>query len=141
MSLSLVLSGVEEAMAKLRAMAGQVNDTALREDTKAALELVAETARSLAPVDSGLLRASIGIADSVVFDSSTDGRTTYVGVLMAGVGGNRAGYKDAYYAHMVEFGTEKMAAQPFLTPAWDAHEAEVIDILGKRLARRLERSL
>jgi HK97 gp10 family phage protein len=32
---------------------------------------------------------------------------------------------DAYYAHMVEFGTSKMAARPFMRPAWMATESQV----------------
>jgi HK97 gp10 family phage protein len=32
---------------------------------------------------------------------------------------------DAYYAHMVEYGTSQAPAQPFMRPAWSATEGEV----------------
>jgi HK97 gp10 family phage protein len=32
---------------------------------------------------------------------------------------------DAYYAHMVEYGTSNTPAQPFMRPAWSATEGEV----------------
>jgi len=61
-------------------------------------EAVVEEARRLVPVDTGRLRASIG------FTYSTSRRVLTV-------------YADEFYAAFVEFGTSKMAAQPFLRPA------------------------
>ncbi len=62
----------------------------------AGAQIVAEAARGACPVDTGRLRASIEV--------SADGNSASV----------TAG---APYAAYVEFGTWKMAAQPFLTPA------------------------
>lgn len=63
---------------------------------RAAGEAVADEARTLCPVDTGNLRDSIAVsADSGGAEVSAD----------------------ADYAAYVEFGTWKMAAQPFLVPA------------------------
>ncbi len=62
----------------------------------AAGEAVAGDARSLCPVDTGRLRGSISVSagsNSAVVSANTD------------------------YAAYVEFGTSKMAAQPFMVPA------------------------
>jgi HK97 gp10 family phage protein len=66
---------------------------------RAALDTQRE-AKTLAPVDTGRLRASIR-------------PRFYSQGLAADV------YTDVEYAPFVEFGTRKMAAQPFLHPAWE----------------------
>ena len=51
-----------------------------------------------------------------------------------------AGDKRAWYAHLVEFGTVKMAAQPFFRPAFDESKDNMADAavikLKEGLARR-----
>lgn len=51
-------------------------------------------------------------------------------------------------AHLLEFGTEKMAARPFLRPSWDAGKAQVLATIRTELwtaiqkaARRLAKKL
>ena len=51
------------------------------------------------------------------------------------------------YAHLVEFGTARMAPQPFMRPAWDAKKNEALTIIRNELgneiimaARRVGRS-
>jgi len=78
-----------------------------RRAPKKVADRIASTARSLAPVRTGALRGSI---ESV---SLTRGKEAEV----------RVGVD---YAKFVEYGTYKMAAQPFLTPAVTAHADEFI---------------
>lgn len=68
-------------------------------------------AKRRCPVDTGRLRASIWN------DVERKGMTTFV----LSVGTN------VEYAKFVEFGTSKMAAQPFLRPAVDACAKDVVD--------------
>jgi HK97 gp10 family phage protein len=67
---------------------------------------IAEDAKSRAPVRTGYLR------DSIVVDG--EGKAGFV----------TAG---AEYAGFVEYGTYKMAARPFMTPAVEAHKDEFFD--------------
>lgn len=46
----------------------------------------------------------------------------------------------AFWAKMVEFGTVKMAAQPFVRPAVDAEEVATVRIIGDDLGQRIERT-
>jgi len=72
----------------------------------ATAELCAEEARRLCPVDTGFLRSRIEVVD---------------------LGADGAGVRDdAEYAPFVEFGTVKMAAQPFLRPAVLGTEVQVV---------------
>jgi HK97 gp10 family phage protein len=46
----------------------------------------------------------------------------------------------AFYGRFVEFGTSKMAAQPFLRPAYDAARSKAIDAARKRLNLELNKA-
>jgi HK97 gp10 family phage protein len=84
--------------------------TLLSRDVNDIAKAIEEDAKSMVPVDTGALRDSI---------------TTTQGVLEATVG------SDLPYAASVEYGTSKMAAQPFLTPAAQNTESKLNQILGK----------
>lgn len=71
-------------------------------------ELVANSARASCPVDTGALQASI--------TSSAAGNSAVIGA-------------GASYAAYVEFGTCKMAAQPFLVPALLNNTDAIIGII------------
>lgn len=73
-------------------------------------------AKQNAPVDTGNLRASIGAT------YTGDGRMSR---MSAEIG------PTANYAQYVELGTYKMAAQPYLFPAADRHEAAFYEAMAK----------
>ena len=50
---------------------------------------------------------------------------------------NRRKQKTAGYANIVEFGSVKMAAEPFLGPALEGGQQEAIDAMVERLRKRL----
>lgn len=45
---------------------------------------------------------------------------------------------DAYYWHMVEFGTAKQAAQPFLRPAFEMKKYEAVLVIRDELGKSLD---
>lgn len=45
------------------------------------------------------------------------------------------------HGHLLEFGTYKMAPQPFVRPAWDEDRGPLLDRLGKEMATELEKSV
>lgn len=71
-----------------------------------ALDAGAASAKRLAPVDTGALQGSIGVVEAA--HETGDG----------GAAGSYGTAQD--YALHVEFGTSKMAAQPYLRPSVDA---------------------
>ena len=48
---------------------------------------------------------------------------------------------DAYYGHMVEFGTAKMSARPFMRPAFEAKKEAAIEAMRAYGAERIPREL
>jgi len=86
--------------------------------------LVEAEAKKLCPVDTGKLRASI----TPVIESWAAG---YIGT-------------NTEYAPYVEFGTRKMAAQPFLEPAFIEGKKQAGKVFGQAISRaiaRFERSV
>ncbi len=55
------------------------------------------------------------------------------------VGTEYKGSKAAPHAHLLEYGTVKMAAQPFLRPAFAAKHAEAEEAIIQKLASEVER--
>ena len=78
----------------------------------AAAETVADIARENAPVDTGWLRDNI-FAKHLSNYSQVEARAKYSG--------------------FVEFGTYKMAAQPFLRPAIDEHQREILNTVAEAM--------
>lgn len=78
--------------------------------------MIADTMRRLAPVDTGELRDSIAVTppDSATPAYSTPGGSFVVPETSVAV---TAGGTDARHAHLLEYGTVNMDAQPFFWPA------------------------
>lgn len=88
-------------------------------------KVIYEQARENAPVATGKLRDAIYRVYSK--DRSTDVVKTYQ------IGWNR---RKAPHGHLVEFGTSRAPAHPFLRPAFD-HVGEAIDAGRKRMGEKL----
>jgi HK97 gp10 family phage protein len=83
-----------------------------------AAEVVAEDARRRVPVLSGKLKKSIRVVR--LWDSKARNIRIYAGNRDKG---------GAYYAHMVEYGTVKMRAKPFLRLALNSSKGRIQSIL------------
>jgi HK97 gp10 family phage protein len=70
-------------------------------------------------------------------------RTQYAVTFFVGI----AGYKDRFtklfpfWWRFIEFGTSKMAAKPFLRPAYEAKKMEAIEAMKEYLAQRIEKEV
>lgn len=93
----------------------EIEKTAMDRLEKAG-EIVAERARGLVPVNTGKLRDSIRVV-RLKGDPKQNIRV---------YAGNRE-KNGAFYAHMVEYGTVKMPAKPFLRPALNASKGGIMD--------------
>lgn len=122
------ITRVERLQRKLQALPRIARQEIEKAMEKSAAEMVT-LARSLVPVDSGDLRQSIGW---------TWGEAPKGSIRLGTVGGGAAtitifaGNSEAFYARWVEFGTQKMRAQPYFFPAYRA--------LRKRAKSRIRRA-
>lgn len=88
----------------------------------AAQGLIVQEAKTLVPVRTGFLRDSIHSIDPQETGKTVVGNVT----------------ADAHYAFFVEFGTVKMAAQPYLRPALDTTREAVRSIFASNLSVELK---
>lgn len=140
-AVTVKLTGFKELADKLRAMGREIGEKALKGAVAGAAGLVRDEARRLVPQKTGTLRRSI----YMVFDKerSTASKKVYVvgwrkGKRFRSVGKNKVNL-DGYYGLFVEFGTAKMAARPFVRPAFEKKKDAALDIIGKRIAARIKR--
>lgn len=133
--LEIKLRGFDQARAALRAMPDRIQKNVLRGAVVHVATMTATHARSLAPVETG------NLLDNVVHARGRGRRgQVKAGVIVREQGKADSG-KNAFYWRFLEFGTVKMAAKPFLRPAFDALAARLSSIIASYLPRRVEKEL
>lgn len=82
------------------------------------MKLVERDAKARVPVRTGRLKRSIAIHKITMGEYVVS-----------------AGDRDAFYAHMIEYGTVHHAARPFLTPAFESNKVEMRALIKNELAK------
>lgn len=98
---------------------------------RAGSNIVRDEARRLVPVDTGNLKKSI----------ATIRRKGDKNTVQFSVTPSRGGRNDGWYAHFLEFGTSKMSAKPFLRPALESKQDEVLQATKEYIANRLPKEV
>jgi HK97 gp10 family phage protein len=114
----MTLRGGEQLARNLARLGGNERRQAQADGLEAGARIVETHSKLLCPVDTGFLRNSIQV-DSV----------TPVEAIIA---------PHTDYAEHVEFGTERQAAQPYMRPAIDEHEAEILQAVRETVAAFVE---
>jgi HK97 gp10 family phage protein len=147
------MKGLAELERKLRQLAEKMQGKALRQATNAGAQVIKRAARARVPVDTGLLKRNIVVGRSR--RNSAKGRESYNIFLKkekriyantrANRRRNRVGKKyevdgPAFYGKFVEMGTSKMAARPFLRPAFEASKQAAVDAVRLKLAEVIKKT-
>jgi HK97 gp10 family phage protein len=106
-TISMTVRGGDQLARNLARLNGGERRQAQRDGLEAGARVVEIHSKRLCPVDTGFLRNSIQV-DSV----------TPTEAIIA---------PHTEYAEPVEFGTSRMAARPYMRPALDQHEGEILD--------------
>lgn len=132
-TIAMSVTGVEALDRKLRAMPTKIRNRVLRQAVKAGADLVADRARELVPVDTGDLQRSIKVRAGMYRDRKFIRRPRGVVArsVIIGPGFFRG---DQFYGGMIEFGTRKMSARPFMRPAY----AQTRDAVSRMLIARIK---
>ena len=99
---------------------------------RAGAKPLVDAAKANVPVDTANLKKSIGINRKKTKDKSQVWFT---------VSPRKGGKKDGFYVHMVEFGTSKMAAQPFMRPAFESQDKQSIEAVKEYMALRIDKEV
>lgn len=113
-TVSMTVRGSSELRRNLNRLRGNERRQAQIDGLDAGARIVETHAKVYCPVDTGTLRTSI-MVDEVTPEMAVIGPHTE-------------------YAEHVEFGTSRMAAQPYMRPALDQHEAEIIGAVEATIA-------
>ena len=131
MEVDFKIEGLKDLEKELLRIEKSVARKTLRGALSDALKPSQKRAKQLVPVDTHNLRRSIKRS------SWFHQRRGAIAKLRAG--GKVRGGGDPFYARMVEFGTVKMQAKPFMRPAFYGHERETIDIFKRRVLERMKK--
>jgi len=113
-TISMTVRGSSELRRNLNRLRGNERRQAQQDGLDAGARIVETHAKVYCPVDTGTLRNSI-MVDEVTPDKAVI-----------------APHTD--YAEHVEFGTSRMAAQPYMRPALDQHEGEILAAVEATIA-------
>lgn len=108
-------------------LANKLSQGAMRKAGK----LVLESARRLVPVDSGFLKKTLALRVGRAGKRSKRLRAGAQVLADEKRAAKQGG--QAYYAHMVEFGTQHTAPQPFLRPALETNKAAIETLITKEV--------
>ena len=127
---SVKIEGADEIAKALREMDQTLRKRAYRSALNAGANVVLKKAQARVPVREGTLKKALTKRVSVTNNSHS-----------AGVGwthGTDAKH-DAWYGHIVEYGSVNYEARPFVRPALDESESEIIKIYEEALNKAIDR--
>ena len=127
---SIKLEGAEELERQLKGLDETLRKKAYRKALTKGANVVLKSAKEKVPVDTGNLKRSLAKKVTV----SKREHSARIGWTQ----GKQAKH-DAYYGHMVEYGTMRSAAQPFMRPSLDNHEDDVLDAYGEAIQDVLDK--
>ena len=133
------LTGFRELAQALKELGPRVGRKHLRGSVAKGATIVRTEARNLAPKRTGEMAKDI----QVKRERSPDNVASYSVFVRTGRKSRLAGRgrnvdKNSWYWFLQEFGTVKMAANPFLRPAFEAKKEEAVDVIGAELDKRIQ---
>ena len=144
------VQGLRELQAALKELPDRIARNVLRGSVSAGAAVIRKEAAARAPVSAGPKRQGQpppgtlkrSVYQKQIRNLSSLVRQTFIVSVRKGKKYRNQGKKgnlsqDAWYARFVEFGTAKMAARPFLRPAFEARKGEAVAAIKDYLARRI----
>lgn len=124
------IKGLEQLISKLNNLPEKLEKKVIRAAVRKGAILVRNKAREKVPVKTGTLKKSIKIRSNRVAN----------GIISFKIGPTNDKKKgtDVFYGRFIEFGTSKMAAKPFMRPALDESETEVLNVVIDNIKSKLE---
>jgi HK97 gp10 family phage protein len=134
--ITVKIEGLSRCQAAFRDLPDAVGKKVVRNILIERAEPIAETVRSLAPIDQGDLRESVAVSTrltraqrAIYRKEGPDDVDVFIGP------GNNP------QAHMQEFGTQHHPPQPYLRPAWDRHIDKVFERIAEDLWAAIRKAL
>lgn len=125
MASEIEIKGLPELYAKLSDAPNRIHRNVLRTSVFRAAQLLRDILKGRAPLKTGALVKSIKARRSRG-DKFTEAAKVEVG---------------EFYAKFLEYGTSKMAAKPFVRPAFEVTQEQLVEELVRTIGPEIERQL
>lgn len=126
------IKGLSDLIAALRELPKAVEKKVLRQAVGAGAILIRKSAQDLVTRRTGLVSKAIRVGFNK--KESTPGRVVYHVFVSRKVKDKLKNKTiDAFYWRFLEFGTIKMAAKPFMRPAFDSSSQEALSVITNKL--------
>lgn len=148
MAETVKIEGLDDLKRAIAELAGDLKRKVIRAALRDAAKPMQKAAIAAAPVLQGdhphrlpgTLRRSIRVKASKRFKGQDGEIGVFISVSKRKGLGGKVGARnpfDPFYWRFLEFGTQKMSRQPFMTPAFEANTGRAIDIFKSRLKTRI----
>lgn len=132
------VTGFDRLDRKLAQFSSGLGDDVVRKALRSGAQLIADEAKRLAPVDTGLLRDSIAVSDERDHRLyARQGENGTLSVFVGPIGSTDDG--PVRYARFVEFGTRRHEGQPFMRPAIAAKRDDAGRLTAELLRMEIRR--
>ena len=153
-NMQVKIDGLDQVMKRLETMGPELRKKGLRTAMRAAANTVKKSAQAKAPVDTGAMRKNITIQAASRTAKRVGGVAFRVGVKGGALapgskvryGRSRKGKKggqaeggSTWYFRLVELGTSKMPARPFLQPALRDNVSKIIGQVASDINTALDK--
>jgi len=127
------IKGLEDLIKKLNALPDNLEKKVIRAAVRQGANVIKEKAKSYVPVDEGTLRDSIKVS----------GSRAQKGIIAFRIRPTKkkGKGKSVFYGRFQEFGTSKMAAHPFMRPAYDEAGEDVLNKVIDTIKLKLDEGI
>jgi len=145
--MSFKVTGAKEIAAALKRLPRDLQRAAETAVLREGAKPIAKAAKARAPQDSGLLKKSIGYRVKKVdgVNSARIGPRTGMKQQVTRKRPNGTTYTETAdpnkYSHLVELGSSRNPAKPFIRPAVDASKGDVINAMAKGYEKHLTKTI
>lgn len=137
--MAIDIKGADQLLKRMRELPQKFARRGARRAARRAMIPVRDAARSTARQFDDPNSPQQIWKEIVIAESSRQGKQVNGIVMRVGVrGGARKGSSDVWYWRLLELGTEKMRARPFLRPALENNSQSVADNLTRELSKALD---
>jgi HK97 gp10 family phage protein len=131
------VEGLKEIQTALQSLPKATAKNVMRRVLRLRAKVFTDRASAMAPEDTGYLKDTIAVSTKTT-KAAKRGRkklSPHAVEIFAGPGGRRA---PAPRGMLQEFGTKSMAPQPFMRPAWDGSQQEILDGIAADMWQEIE---
>jgi HK97 gp10 family phage protein len=141
--ITVQVTGLKQLEENLKQLQENIAKNALRAVARKAMQIMRDKIAGDAPRRTGALAAGILMTASIRGEGVSGGNVLVrVGLRTSSKATRRKGERspdDVYYGRFLEFGTRKMAARPFMRPAFDSTREQVLKEFGELLGAEIEK--